>query len=164
MVGIAVLREGAETVLFLWGIATSSPGQGAAMLAGGIVGVVLGVACGFSLYRGLLIIPTRHLFAATSWMILLLAAGLASQAAGLLVAADLLPPLVPQVWDSEWLLSTSSILGRVLHTMIGYDDRPCGLQLIVYLTTIGIIGALMVTIGRRPVSPSRPAPRVAVAE
>ena len=155
VVGIAVLREGAETVLFLWGIAAAAPGQGASMLAGGIVGIALGVGCGYAIYRGLLTIPARYLFAATTWMILLLAAGLAAQAAGELVAGDLLPPLMPELWDSSWLLSTSSILGRMLHTLIGYDDRPSGIQLLFYLVTLATIGCLMLTIGKQAAQRTR---------
>jgi high-affinity iron transporter len=161
VVGIAVLREGAETVLFLWGIAAASPGQGVSMFAGGVVGVALGVGCGWALYRGLLAIPVKHLFTATSWMVLMLAAGLASQAAGQLVAGDLLPPLVPQMWDSSWLLSTSSIPGRMLHTLIGYDDRPSAIQLVFYVATLAVIGGLMLTIGRLPARPRPASPAAA---
>jgi hypothetical protein len=60
------------------------------MLAGGVLGLVGGVAVGAALYLGLLRIPTRYLFTVTSGLILLLAAGLAVQAAGYLVQADAL--------------------------------------------------------------------------
>lgn len=150
VVGVAVLREGSETVLFLYGIAATASGQGVAMLAGGGLGVVLGVACGAGLYFGLLKIPTRYLFSVTSWLVLLLAAGMAAQAAGFLVAADMVPALGSQVWDSSAWLARDGIAGRVLHTLIGYDDRPAGIQVVCYVATLGVIGGLMQTIGRTP--------------
>jgi high-affinity iron transporter len=165
VVGIAVLREGSETVLFLYGIAATATGQASAMLAGGGLGLASGVACGAALYLGLLNIPTRHLFSVTSWMVVLLAAGMASQAAAFLVAADLLPPLGAQLWDSSSLLAQDSIAGRVLHTLVGYDDRPAGIQLLFYGATLGVILVLMQTIGRVPSGgpPQRPATAPATA-
>ncbi len=74
IVGLAVLREGSETVLFLYGIAASEGGASWPMLAGGLVGVAAGIAVGFSLYAGLLRIPLRWFFTATGVLVLFLAA------------------------------------------------------------------------------------------
>ena len=67
---------------------------------------------GSALYLGLLRLPARRLFTVTSWMVLLLAAGMASQAAGYLVQADLLPPLGNAVWDTSAVLTEDSVLGN----------------------------------------------------
>jgi high-affinity iron transporter len=142
-VGIAVLREGSEAVLFLYGIALASPGSAMAMVVGGAVGLALGVAAGAALYWGLVSIPMRLLFGVTSWLVLLLAAGLASQGAAFLLQADLLPPLGANLWDTSFLLSDHSLPGRVLHTLIGYTAQPAGIQLVFYLATLLIIGGLM---------------------
>ena len=138
VVAIAVLREGSEVVLFLYGQAAS--GAGAFAIAGGIaLGIVGGVAVGFLLYFGLLGIPMRYFFSATNWLMLLLAAGLASQAAGFLIQADILPALGNRVWDSSALLSNTSMLGKTLHTLIGYDAQPAGMQLVFYAITAVLI-------------------------
>ena len=85
VVGIAVLREGSEAVLFLYGIAIAS-GVGALSILGGVVlGLVGGAAIGALMCLGLLAIPLRRLFGVTSWLILLLAAGMASQGAAFLM-------------------------------------------------------------------------------
>src|SRR6185312_15861678 len=69
--GIAVLREGSEIVLFLYGIALAGGSGGpAAMVAGGALGLALGAAAGTAIYLGLISIPLRHLFAVTSWLVL----------------------------------------------------------------------------------------------
>jgi high-affinity iron transporter len=99
------------------------------------------IGCG-SLRRPVAI-PVRRLFAVTSWMVLLLAAGLASQAVSFLVQADMLPSLGNDVWDTSFLLSDGSIPGRVLHTLIGYVARPQGIQLLVFGLTILVIGIPM---------------------
>jgi high-affinity iron transporter len=134
VVAIAVLREGSEVVLFLYGQAAS--GAGAVEIVGGIaLGVVGGVAVGFLLYFGLLGIPMRYFFSATNWLMLLLAAGLASQAARFLIQADILPALGARIWDSSAILSDHSYIGQALHTLIGYDARPAGMQLLFYAIT-----------------------------
>ena len=134
VVALAVLREGSEVVLFLF--AQVAGGSGWADIAGGIaLGVAGGFATGLALYFGLLRIPVRHFFTATNWLLLLLAAGMASQGAGFLVQADLLPSLGPQLWDTSALLSDRSLLGQTLHALIGYDARPAGVQVLFYVLT-----------------------------
>src|SRR6266700_1307879 len=76
-VGLAVLREGSEVVLFLYGIAAAGEDGAAAMALGGALGLGAGMVAGAALYFGLVRIPVRHLFTVTSWLILLLAAGMA---------------------------------------------------------------------------------------
>lgn len=141
--GVAVLREGAETALFLYGIAVSGKDSLWVMFAGGLLGAAGGIALGVALYFGLLRVPVKKLFTVTSWMILLLAAGLAAQGAGFLVQANILPPLGAEVWDTSGFLAESSLLGKVLHTLVGYIARPAGIQVLFYVFTFVTIAALM---------------------
>ena len=163
VVGIAVLREGSEVVLFLYGIAIASGVGALGMLGGGILGLAGGVAIGAVIYLGLLAIPVRQLFTVTSWLILLLAAGMASQGAAFLMQANLLPSLGNNLWDTSSILSENSMLGLLLHVLIGYSAQPAGIQVVFYLATLLVIGALMRLFGRAPPSvPSRPAAAVSV--
>ena len=130
VVGLAVLREGSEVVLFLYGIAASGT-SGTALLVGGLLGIAAGAAFTGFTYFGLLAIPTRYIFSVTSWLIALLAAGMAAQAVQFLNNAGLLVVLGRTMWDTSWLLSEGSIFGRLLHTLIGYTERPTELQLVV---------------------------------
>jgi len=143
VVTIAVLREGSEVVLFLYGVAASEGGAGLGMVAGGAIGLVLGALICLLTYLGLVTIPTRYLFAVTSTLISLLAAGMAAQAIAFLEQANILTTLDETVWNTSWILSDSSYLGRALHTLIGYVDQPTAMQLIVYLATLGVIMVLM---------------------
>jgi len=148
VVGLAVLREGSELVLFLYGILAASAISPASFAGGLAVGLFAGVATGTALYLGLLRIPLRHLFTVTSWLILLLAAGMAAQGASFLVQADWLPALGTNLWDTSFLLSEQSIPGQVLHTLVGYVAQPAGIQVVFYLATILVIGSLMRLLGR----------------
>jgi len=149
VVGLAVLREGSEVVLFLYGMA--SGGVGALDLASGsALGLAGGAAIGVALYLGLLQIPTRYLFGVTSWLLLLLAAGLASQGAKFLVQAGYLPTWGHRIWDTSWLLSEKSVVGEVLHILVGYASRPMGMQLVFYAATLLVIGGLMWRVGGEP--------------
>jgi len=152
IIGLAILREGAEVVLFMHGMLAMGNNT-AGMAMGGLLGLGLGIGVGALLYFGLLRIPTRHLFQATGIMILLLAAGLASQAAAYLVQADILPSLGGALWDTSWLISDQSIVGNVLHILVGYTAHPMGIQLVFYFVTLLIIGGLMYLVGKeKPVT------------
>ena len=150
VVGIAVLREGSEVVLFLYGIAVASGVGAVSMLAGGVLGLIGGAAIGWLIYFGLLAIPVKRLFTVTSWLILLLAAGMASQGAAFLMQANLLPSFGNDLWDTSSILGERSVLGTLLHVLIGYSAQPAGIQVIFYLATILIIGSLMRLLAREP--------------
>lgn len=143
VIGLAVLREGSEVVLFLYGIAVAQQDSPGLMLSGGLLGLLSGAMMGLLMYRGLLRISSKHLFTVTTWLITLLAAGLAAQAAGFLTQADLLPPLVPSMWDTSGIVAQNSILGRVLQTLVGYADHPSGMQVLFYAVTLAGIAVLM---------------------
>ena len=157
VVAVAVLREGSEVVLFLYGVAAAEGGAGLGMAVGGVIGLALGALVCFLTYRGLIVIPTRYLFAVTSTLIALLAAGMAAQAIAFLEQAAILTTLDQTVWDTSWLLSDESILGRALHTLIGYVDQPTAMQLIVYSATLTVIAVLMKLFA----APPAPRPRAA---
>jgi high-affinity iron transporter len=142
VVGLAVLREGSEVVLFLYGILASGTTVSAALI-GGVLGIVAGAAFTALTYLGLLAIPNRHIFSVTSWLIALLAAGMAAQSVHFLNNAGVVVALDKTVWDTSWLLSENSILGRMLHALIGYTEQPTQMQLLVYILTLVAMYLLM---------------------
>jgi high-affinity iron transporter len=146
IIALAVLREGSETALFLYGIATAD-GQGAHdTLFGGMLGLAAGAIVGWTLYAGLLRMPLRWFFSATSALVLLLAAGMASQSARFLIQADILPSLASPLWDSSALLSPDSPVGILLHGFAGYDARPAGMQIVFYITAfVAIVIGMQLT-------------------
>jgi high-affinity iron transporter len=147
VVAVAVLREGSEVALFLYGVAASDDGSAASLTIGGLTGLALGVAVCLLTYFGLMRIPPRALFATTTVLITLLAAGMAAQAVAFLQRANWLTPLDTVMWDSGWLLSESSVVGRALHTLVGYTDQPTGMQIVIYLAVILVTVMLMRLVG-----------------
>jgi high-affinity iron transporter len=154
VVGVAVLREGSEVVLFLYGIVAQGGTSNAALALGGVLGCVAGAGVSALMYFGLLTIPAHRLFAVTSGLITLLAAGMAAQAVLFLQNGGTINVLSDTVWNTAWLLPEDGIAGRLLHTLVGYSEAPDGAQIIAYLATIAMMLGLMRTVGK-------PAPRPA---
>jgi high-affinity iron transporter len=143
IVGLAVLREGSETVLFLNGIAAANGGADLRQWLGGLAGACAGALTGYVTYFGLLRIPLRWFFNATASLVLLLAAGLAAQAVGFLSQADLIPTSAAPIWDTSRTLPENSMVGTLLHGLIGYQSRPSALQILGYALTLLVIGGGM---------------------
>ncbi|NJD32622.1 MAG: hypothetical protein FIB04_12145, partial [Gammaproteobacteria bacterium] len=152
VVGLAVLREGSEVVLFLYGIAAGGT-QAGSLMAGSTLGLVAGAGVGALMYFGLLRVPSRHLFTVTNWLIVLLAAGMAGQAAASLVQAGVLPALAEPLWDSSSLLPEHGLPGQLLHVLAGYDERPSAMQLLAFLATFVTIVVLSRLAGDRDERP-----------
>ena len=81
------------------------------------------------------------LFKVTTILITLLAAGLASQAVAFLQQAGYLAAYATPLWDTSAWLPESGLVGRLLHTLVGYTDQPDSAQLFAYVTVI--IGMLV---------------------
>lgn len=136
-VALAVLREGAETVLFVAGSLTGGGPIGtASVLLACALGLTAGAVVGVALYAGLSRIPTQKLFAATNLLIALLAASIASQLARALTQAGLLEHGTTPLWDSSAWLASDSAFGALLHALVGYDARPSAVQLGFYVAVL----------------------------
>jgi high-affinity iron transporter len=157
---VAVMREGSEVALFMYGLAASAGSTTAELLTGSVLGLAAGVGLTALTYFGLAAIPQRRLFAVTTALISLLAAGLAAQAVLFLQQAGVLTVLSQTAWDTSAFLSDTSLFGRVLRTLIGYSDQPSVLQVVVYAATLVVIVVLTKTFGSRR-TPAVKAPRAA---
>ena len=157
VVGVAVLREGSEVVLFLYGILAAGGTSVAGMMAGGAFGVALGAVLSALIYLGLLAVPAQRLFAVTTGLITLLAAGLAAQAVFFLQQANYLQGLATPLWDTSWLLGDDSIAGRLLHTLIGYTATPDAAQVLAYALVIALMLTTMRLVRGRTASAHREA-------
>lgn len=140
VVGLAVLREGSEIVLFLYGIFAAGEASFTDIAFGIMAGSVTGILTGFLMYFGLIRVPVKQLFTISSSLLTLLAAGMVAKGVGHLVKANLLPALINPLWDTSTILSQHSLLGRFLSIVIGYQDHPAGIQVIFYITTLVLIG------------------------
>lgn len=156
VIAMAVLREGSETVLFLFGMMSQEQSLGQ-VLSGGALGLAAGVGVGFGMYAGLLRVPVRWFFTVTAGLVLLLAAGMAGQMARFLIQGDIIPSLANPLWDTSAWLSASSAVGTLLHVLAGYDPRPSAMQAIFYLGTIALIAVGMYLVRSPAPANGRPA-------
>jgi len=104
--------------------------------------VLSGALVGYAIYKGLVHIPLKHVFGVIGWILILLAAGMASQSIQNLVTIDVLPPLMDPIWDSSTWLPQSGFVGEILHVMVGYSDQPSGMQILTFLLTLIVIVSL----------------------
>ena len=127
-IALTVLREGSETVLFFYGILAGARISVASLAQGALLGLAAGAGAGVLIYAGLMRIPVRHFFTATSWLLLFVAAGMAAQLAQVLIQADLLPALIQPLWDTSRWVPSESTLGTLLHALVGYEAQPSATQ------------------------------------
>lgn len=150
LIALAVLREGSESALFVYGMMSGADLSVATAIYGTLLGIAAGAAVGFLLYLGMLKIPMRWFFSVTSTLILLLAAGMAARMAHFLVQADLLPSLKSPLWDVSAIVPMTSPLGILLHALVGYEAAPAGLEVLFYIATLAVIVAGMFLVQRSP--------------
>ena len=142
VIALALLREGSEIVLFTYGMLAS--GQDPLMIAAGSgIGLIAGLAIGLMIYFGLIKLSVRIFFRVTSLLLVVLVAGMTSQAFGFLVAAGQFENLSSTLWDTSYILREDGMIGQTLGTLVGYTARPAAIQVIVYVATlIFLFGAL----------------------
>lgn len=143
VISLCVWREGSEIALFMYGIASTTDEPVINLFLGSLAGGSAAAIIGLGIYFGLIKLSVKHFFRVTEWLLILLACGLAMQATGYLVAADVLPAIVYQMWDSSHILSQDSLAGQVLHALVGYSARPSAMQLIAYGITLAGILSIM---------------------
>ncbi len=131
---VAVFREGLETVLFLWGVVVQRGHGGGAfsMTVGGLVGGTLAVTTAWLFFRGFAFLRLQTFFRVTGVLLLLVAAGLLTTGVNVLIGLGYLPPLVPQLWNTSWLVRDGSPLGALLGALMGYRSRPSLLEVLAF--------------------------------
>lgn len=154
-----VFREGAETVLFLWGLmaqATSTAGWASAL--GAVLGLAMAATLGWAIFRGGRHISLQRFFAVTSVFLLLLAAGMFSTGVGRLEAMGALPQS-PTAWDTSPVLDDHGFVGSFLNGLVGYRAKPSLLEAATYLLYLIVAGGLLFRPGPGPSEPRSRAPR-----
>ena len=152
-----VFREGAETVLFLWGLMSQATSlSGWASVTGGVLGLATAAALGLAIFRGGRRVSLQRFFAVTSVLLLFLAAGMVSAGIGKLQGLGFLPQS-DILWDTSSILADQSLVGGFLSGLVGYRARPTALEVGAYVTYLLLAGIL---IFREALStpPSKPRP------
>jgi high-affinity iron transporter len=142
VVALAVGRESAETVVFLYGLGAQNeaPWQFATVI---LLGLAAGFATFWALQQGGKYLSWRWFFRVTEIVLLLLAGALLVSAVDRLIALDVLPALVDPVWDTSGLLDDSGRVGGLVASLTGYRARPALLPLLLLVAYWGAIVPLL---------------------
>lgn len=147
-VGLAITREGSEIILYLSGFANDwnlfEP-----ILLGGLIGAGIGASVGALTFYALMNASRRWSPYLGAAVIVIVAAGMASQATGLLIQADWLPSQLP-LWDTSGWISEASVTGQLLYAAAGYEATPTPIQVAAYF------GGLLLPLTLIAVSRNRP--------
>ncbi len=135
---VVVVREGIETVLFLFA-ATRVAESPILFTAGGFLGLVIAVGIGYSIYKGTSRLNLRTFFNVTSLVLIFFAAGLLAYGIHEFIEAGIISPLVDPVWDINHILSEKSTFGLFLKAILGYNGNPSLVEVIAYPLYLALI-------------------------
>ena len=128
---LAMTREGAEIILYFFSV-TRHDNYFLATLIGMTIGASIGVSIGLLFYYLLRSLSSNKSIIIGMALLLLVAAGMVSQASLLLIQADWLPAQLP-LWDTSAYLSEKSVVGQLLYAVIGYESTPTSIQASLYV-------------------------------
>jgi high-affinity iron transporter len=146
---LAIVREGIELSLFL--TATTFTSSAGSTLIGALLGLVTAVILGWMLYTTSVRLDLRRFFQITGMLLILFAAGLVAHGIHEFNEAGLIPSVIEPLWDINYILPESSILGQMMKALFGYNGNPSLTEVAAYITYFVII-----LLGLRKVSSSVP--------
>jgi high-affinity iron transporter len=130
LAALAVAREGAETAVFLQGIAAAGSGD---MVLGAALGFALALATFWLLSKGARWVSWRLFFRVSETLLLLLACALLTGGVDKLIGMEVLPTLADPLWDASWLLDDASNPGALIASFSGWRARPAGMEVLAWL-------------------------------
>jgi high-affinity iron transporter len=148
LAAIAVMREGSEAAVFLYGAMVSSGSSTLRTLVAASLGLALAIATYGLLQAGARVFSWRVFFRATEIMLLLLAGSLLLTGLDNLVSLGVVPQLSGRIWDTSRVLTDGGALGGLVSALTGYRAKPVLIQLLV----LGGYWIVMIWLLRRPTS------------
>ncbi len=131
MAFLAVVREGIETVLFLFA-ATRTAESPFTFTLGGLLGLFAAVLIGYVIYKGTSRFNLMSFFNITSLILIIFAAGLVAHGIHEFNEVGFIPPIIEHVWDTNGLIPEASTFGRFLTALFGYNANPSLTETIAY--------------------------------
>lgn len=129
---LAIAREGAETVIFLYGLGLEQDSV-ASLAIGALAGFALAACTAWAAARGLRFLDPRRFFQITGLLLLVFAAALLVSGVERLIGMGLLPTLVDPTWDTSALLDDAAPAGRLFANLTGYRAQPSLMLLLIYV-------------------------------
>lgn len=134
VVSCAMIREGAEILVYITGFA-SSEDHWAAVYSGSAIGAGIGLSLGVLLFSALRAMQKSHAQHTSIALVCLMGTGTVMQATMLLEQVDWLPA-GKALWDSSSILSEQSIAGELMYAVFGYEATPSSTQALLYTVCI----------------------------
>lgn len=151
---LAVVREGAETSLFVWAAAQNAD-TSIRPLIGAIAGILVSALLGYLIYRGSLKINLSKFFLWSGIFLIIIAASMLVGGLGdLQEEAGILPFLTGTAYDFSHVIPEDSVLFIVLRGLFGFHNTMTWLQLIAWILFVAItLAAFLRTSLRRKITP-----------
>ncbi len=144
LAAIAVGREGAETVIFLYGAGLAQSGEARLQfMAAAVGGFVLAFLSFWLLSQGSRFFSWKVFFRFSEILLLLLAAALLVDGVDRMIGLGWLPALIDPVWDSSFLLDDSTRLGGIVAAFTGYRAHPALMLLLIYAVYWLVVSLLL---------------------
>jgi len=153
IVSLAITREGSEILIYLNNFIQVTD-HFPAVLSGSVIGAGIGCSVGIIVYYLFCNVIPRWSVNAGIILLILIAAGMISQASLLLIQADWLPSQLP-LWNSSEFISEESVVGQLLYAVIGYEATPTPIQAGFYLGGLILLTILFWIINRTSTSSSK---------
>jgi len=153
---LSVMREGIETGVFLFAGSTTASGSPAMFWFGAAAGFAVAAALGYAIYQGAHRLPMRQFFTVSGLVVLVLAAGMTSNAIAELQESGLIANLGSRPWDTDSVLSLTDASGKFMHTLVGYDPAPTWGQIVLFWGYL-VVGVSLFLFAPRPSTGERPA-------
>ena len=130
LAAVAVMREGSEAAVFLYGAMVSARAAlTPALLAAGL-GFAAALASYALLQAGARLFSWRAFFRVTEVMLLLLAGALLLTGVDDLVSLGLVPQLSGRIWDTSKVLTDGGAVGGLAAALTGYRAKPVLIELL----------------------------------
>ncbi len=144
LIFFAVLREGTETVIFLFAASTVITNG----ILGGVIGIIIAIILAYLLFKQSLKLPLKKFFNLTGILLILFAAGLTTHGIHELQEAGIIPIVIEHVWDINPeiitegqypLLHEKGHIGNFIKDLFGYNGNPSLIEVISYILYLSMI-------------------------
>ncbi len=141
-------REAVETAVFT--LATAFSGDAVLVVLGAALGLLAAIGLCVLIYRLGYRLDFRVFFRVMGILLIFFAAGLLGSAIGQMQSLGWLPFANAHLWDLRATLSDESMVGGLLHGLLGYSDNPTILQSVFYVAYLVIAGSFFWRETRKP--------------
>lgn len=148
LVFVSILREGIETVIFLYSARLVT---GGGQIAGSVFGIFLALIVSYLLFKTTSRMPLKKFFIVSNIILILFAAGLVAHGVHELQEAGVVPIAVEHLYDINPLVNAdgtypvmheNGTIGSILKELIGYNGNPSFIEVMsygIYLLIIGLV-------------------------